>query len=90
VPVAVLAWATVAAEGLLAVLVWRPRRLWLPLVLVVHVGFVIGMTDSALELIRLTVFNTAIVTVWLALLAAAEVEHGVPLLGPVSRPARAT
>jgi hypothetical protein len=90
VPVALLAWATVVVEGLLAVLVWRPQRRWLPLVLVVHIGFVVGMSDSVLELLRLIVFNAAIVTVWLALVAAAAEPTEASLFGPVSRPARAT
>ena len=84
-PLALLAWATVAVEAILAVAVWRPTRTWFALAVLTHVAFVIGMADTALEILRLSVFNVAILTMWYALLQAREQRPGAPVLAPVSR-----
>ena len=85
VPLEMLAWATVAVEGMLAVAVWRPTRAWFALAAVTHVVFVIGMGDVLLETLRLAVFNVAILAVWYALLTYREEHPGQPVLAPVSR-----
>ena len=83
VPWPLLAWLTVVVEGVLAVAVWRPNRGWLAVALPIHVAFVIGMGGDWLTVLRLTVFNAAILTVWFALVRMRELSPGAPVLQPL-------
>ena len=85
IPVVVLAWATVIVEAALAVAVWRPSRGWFGVAIVTHVSFVVGMGASWLDALRLSVFNVAILTVWLALHRCFVQEPPAPVLAPVRR-----
>jgi hypothetical protein len=85
VPLVVLAWATVLVEGVLAVAVWWPSRRWLVLAAATHVSFVIGMGENWLESLRLTVFNVAILAIWVTLVEARERAPDVPVLAPLSQ-----
>jgi hypothetical protein len=85
IPLVVLAWATVLVEGVLAVAVWWPSRGWLVLAAATHVGFVIGMGDDWLRSLRLTVFNVAILAIWVALVQVRERAPDIPVLAPLSQ-----
>ena len=84
IPLALLAWLTVLVEGALAVGVWRPNRAWLAVAVGTHVAFVIGMGGDWLTVLRLTVFNAAILTVWYALVRARELGEDAPVLSPLA------
>ena len=87
IPLSVLAWATVIVEAALAVTVWRPTRGWFGLAIVTHLGFVVGMGENWVEVLRLSVFNVAILAVWLALHRCYVQEPSTPVLAPVRRSA---
>ena len=83
-PLPLLAWLTVIVEGVLAVAVWRPNRAWLAVALPTHVAFVIGMGGDWLTVLRLTVFNAAILAVWYALVRTREGSFDAPVLLPLA------
>ena len=84
IPWPLLAWLTIAVEGVLAVAVWRPNRGWLAIALPIHIAFVIGMGGDWLTVLRLTVFNAAILTVWYALVRARDLSDDAPVLLPLA------
>ena len=55
----VAAWVTMAVEAVLAVALWAPRwrRWWLPVALVAHTAFVLGLEDSTPLRVGLVIFN---------------------------------
>lgn len=85
VPLVILAWATVFVEGLLAVVVWWPKRRWLVLAAASHLSFIIGMGESWLQSLQLTVFNVAILAIWVALAQVRRRTPDIPVVAPLTR-----
>ena len=83
-------WVTILIEALLAVTVWRRWGGWFALALVTHVAFVVFIHNELIDVLRLVVFSTLTISVWVRATtparnllsgrtAAPTTRHGQPI-----------